>query len=117
MAALRRNNMDAYFADTAEQARELALSLIPEGAVCACGGSVTLAETGLFDALKAGNYRFIDRGAAGLSAEEREAAMSSGDDGGLLSCECERGDRGQERSTMWTATPTAFRRCFTDRGA
>ena len=75
MAALRRNNMDAYFADTAEQARELALSLIPEGSVCASGGSVTLAETGIIDALKAGNYRYVDRAAAGLSAKEREAAM------------------------------------------
>lgn len=75
MAALRRNNMDAYFTDTAEEARTLALSLIPEGSVCASGGSVTLAETGIIDALKAGNYRYIDRAAAGLSAEEREAAM------------------------------------------
>ena len=54
MEALRRNNMDAYFADTAEQARALALSLIPEGAVCASGGSVTLAETGILDTLKTG---------------------------------------------------------------
>lgn len=76
MEALRRNNMDAYFADTAEQARALALSLIPQGAVCASGGSVTLAETGILDALKTGNYRYIDRSAAGLSPEEREAAMA-----------------------------------------
>ena len=46
MEALRRNNMDAYFADTAEQARALALSLIPQGAVCASGGSVTLLVDG-----------------------------------------------------------------------
>ena len=52
MEALRKNNMDAYYAETAAQARSLALSLIPAGAVCASGGSVTLSETGIIDALK-----------------------------------------------------------------
>lgn len=37
MEALRKNNMDAYYAETAAQARSLALSLIPAGAVCASG--------------------------------------------------------------------------------
>ena len=59
--ALRKNKMDAYYVDTKEEARELALSLIPDGAVCASGGSVTLSETGIADALKSGNYTYIDR--------------------------------------------------------
>lgn len=75
MEALRRNNMDAYYVDTAEEAKALVLSLIPQGAVCASGGSVTLSETGILDALKNGNYRYIDRSVAGLSPEGREAAM------------------------------------------
>ena len=75
MEALRKNNMDAYYAETGAQARALALSLIPAGAVCASGGSVTLSETGIIDALKSGDYRYIDRSAARLTPEEREAAM------------------------------------------
>lgn len=75
MEALRKNNMDAYYAETAAEARALALSLIPVGALCASGGSMTLSETGIIDALKSGDYRYIDRGAAGLTPEERETAM------------------------------------------
>ena len=75
MEALRKNNMDAYYVQTAAEAKTLVLSLIPKGAVCASGGSVTLVETGILDALKSEDYHYIDRGAAGLSAEEKEAAM------------------------------------------
>ena len=75
MAALRANRMDVHYAETAEKANVLALSLIPEGSSCASGGSVTLAETGIIDALKEGNYNYIDRMVPGLSPEEREAAM------------------------------------------
>lgn len=76
MVALEKNNMTALYAETAEAARALALSLIPEGAVCASGGSVTLVETGIIDALKNGRYDYIDRGAPNLTQAEREAAMA-----------------------------------------
>lgn len=75
LEALQKNNMDAYYADTAEEARELVFSLIPKGAVCASGGSVTLAETGILDRLKSGEFCYLDRGAPGLTAEAREAMM------------------------------------------
>ena len=54
--ALRSNRMDVYYVHTAEEAKELALSLIPEGSSCASGGSVTLAETGIIEALKNGSF-------------------------------------------------------------
>lgn len=73
--ALRAHRMDAYYVETAEEAKALALSLIPEGAVCASGGSVTLAETGIIDALKNGNYTYIDRMLPELTQEQREEAM------------------------------------------
>ena len=73
--ALRAHRMDAYYVETAEEAKALALSLIPEGAVCASGGSVTLAETGIIDALKNGNYTYIDRMLPELTPEQREEAM------------------------------------------
>ncbi|MBQ9747900.1 MAG: lactate utilization protein [Clostridia bacterium] len=74
--ALRQNKMDAYYVDTKEEARALALSLIPEGAVCASGGSVTLTETGILDAVKSGNYTYIDRYAPDLTEEERADAVA-----------------------------------------
>ena len=73
--ALRANRMDAYYVETAEEAKALALSLIPEGSSCASGGSVTLAETGIIDALKNGNYTYIDRMIPDLTPEQREEAM------------------------------------------
>ena len=73
--ALRANRMDAYYVETAEEAKALALSLIPEGSCCASGGSVTLAETGIIDALKNGNYTYIDRMIPDLTPEQREEAM------------------------------------------
>lgn len=75
IAALEKNNMIALYAKTAEQAKEIVLSLIPEKATCASGGSVTLGEIGVLDALKSEKYAYIDRGAPGLSAEQREQAM------------------------------------------
>ncbi|MBQ8496100.1 MAG: lactate utilization protein [Clostridia bacterium] len=73
--ALRSHRMDAYYVETPEEAKTLALSLIPEGSSCASGGSVTLAETGILDAIKNGNYNYIDRMIPGLTQEQREEAM------------------------------------------
>ncbi len=69
---LKKNNMETFFAANAEEARKLVMDMIPAGSVCASGGSVTLNECGIIDALKAGNYTYLDRNDASLSAEERE---------------------------------------------
>ena len=73
--ALKSNRMDVYYVRTAKEAKALALSMIPEGSSCAAGGSVTLAETGIVDALKNGNYHYIDRMIPGLTQEQKEEAM------------------------------------------
>ena len=73
--ALRSNRMEVHHVHTAEEAKALALSMIPEGASIASGGSVTLAEAGIIDAIKEGNYNYIDRMAPGLTQEQKEAAM------------------------------------------
>ena len=75
MSALRSNRMDVHYVETAEEAKALALSLIPEGSVCASGGSVTISETGILDAVKNGNYTYIDRMIPGLTQEQKEEAM------------------------------------------
>jgi len=58
---LASRNMTGYYAEDKEAALRLALTLIPEGATVTMGGGMSVKEIGLVDALKAGNYRFIDR--------------------------------------------------------
>ena len=73
--ALKANRMEVYYAETPEEAKKIALSLIPEGSSCANGGSVTLAQTGIIDALKTGNYQYIDRMNPDFTQEQKEEAM------------------------------------------
>ena len=58
---LQSRNMSGYYAADREEALRIALSLIPEGSTATMGGSVSAQEIGLVDALKAGNYTFLDR--------------------------------------------------------
>ncbi len=58
---LESRNMTAEFADSKEEALKKALAFIPEGSVIGMGGCMSAQEIGLTDALKNGNYEFIDR--------------------------------------------------------
>lgn len=72
-AALEANNFEVYTVPDADAAREKVLSLIGEGESVGVGGSETLNECGLIDAVRNGPYSFIDRYEKGLSpAEVRE---------------------------------------------
>ena len=53
--------MKGYYAASREEALKIALDLIPEGSSISMGGAMSVHEIGLSDALKAGNYNFIDR--------------------------------------------------------
>lgn len=68
--ALKANNMEPFYVKTKEEAKELVCSLLTKGETLSCGGSVTLAETGIFDMLKNGDYKFLDRSKEGLTAED-----------------------------------------------
>lgn len=59
--ALKTRNMEGFFAETKEEAKEVALSLIPEGSRVGWGGAWSAKEIGLFDALREGNYETLDR--------------------------------------------------------
>ena len=72
LVALKRNRFDVFFAENKEEAREIALELIPEGASVAVGGSATLNELDLLTELRSGRYRFIDRYDFATPAEREE---------------------------------------------
>ena len=58
---LESRNMCGYYAASKEEAKELALKLIPEGSSVTMGGAMSAHEIGLVEALKEGKYNFIDR--------------------------------------------------------
>ncbi len=68
---LESRNMTGYYAESKEEALKKALELIPEGASVTMGGAMSAHEIGLVEALKNGNYDFIDRDAY----EDKRAAM------------------------------------------
>ncbi len=58
---LQSRNMTGYYAKDRDEAKCIALSLIPEGSSVSMGGALSAHEIGLVTALVNGNYRFIDR--------------------------------------------------------
>jgi hypothetical protein len=57
--ALERRNIELEYFETGDAARDWILSRIPAGAAVMNGGSVTLEQIGLLDALKKGPYEFL----------------------------------------------------------
>ncbi len=70
MENLRKNNMEAFFVETKEDALKLLESLLSKGETVSVGGSVTLSEIGALDLLRNGDYNFLDRYQEGLTREE-----------------------------------------------
>ncbi|MBE5825931.1 MAG: lactate utilization protein [Butyrivibrio sp.] len=68
---LESRNMSGYYAKDKDEALKIALGLIPEGSSIAMGGAMSAHEIGLVEAVKNGNYSFIDRD----KAEDKRAAM------------------------------------------
>ncbi len=73
---LRGRHFEAYYCANKEEALEKALELIPKGASIGWGGAMTCQQIGLIDALRAGNYRPIDRERCETQAERDEAKMA-----------------------------------------
>ena len=68
---LQKRHFEVYYCDTSAEALEKALELIPQEATVSWGGAMSAQQIGLLDAVKAGNYRVIDRDAY----EDRIQAM------------------------------------------
>lgn len=67
---LEANNMKCFIAESKEEVLPIVKELLTEGETVSCGGSMTLAETGVAELLRSGAYNFFDR--AGKSPEEAE---------------------------------------------
>lgn len=81
---LESRNMKGFYAHSKAEAMKIALEIIPDGSTVTMGGSVSAREIGLVDAMKLGNYKFIDRD---LSDNKRAAALAAYDvDVFLASC-------------------------------
>jgi L-lactate utilization protein LutB len=70
----KSRGFDAYYCETSPEALEKALSLIPEQSLVSWGGCKSCEQIGLLDAVKAGNYKVLDRDSA-KTPEERVAIM------------------------------------------
>ena len=68
---LESRNMKGYYAEDKAEALKIALNLIPETSTITMGGAMSAHEIGLVDALKNGNYDFLDRDVA----QDKRAAM------------------------------------------
>ena len=81
---LNSRNMSGYYASSAEEAKKIALELIPEGSTVTMGGGMSVHEIGLVDALKTGNYNFLDRDVA----EDKRTAMLAAYDADFFLSSC-----------------------------
>ncbi|MCX8117064.1 MAG: lactate utilization protein [Desulfobacterota bacterium] len=70
IGALKKNNFEALYVPDSKAAHEEVMRRIPDGAVVAVGGSVTLTQIGLIDALAQRKVRFLWPMRQGKTQEE-----------------------------------------------
>ncbi|MBQ8519760.1 MAG: lactate utilization protein [Agathobacter sp.] len=73
LKGFKKRFIEGYYCETAADAKELALSLVPNGASASFGGSVTLGETGILEALRnREDITLYDRDTANGSEEAKK---------------------------------------------
>ena len=72
IANLKKWNMEGYFYEDSASCVRAILDLIPDGSSISWGGSASVQESGMMDALKNGSYELIDRSLAKTPEEQRE---------------------------------------------
>jgi len=72
IANMEKRQMEAYYCEDCKAAVQKVLELVPEGASVSWGGTMTLTESGVMDALRAGSYVLIDRDLAKTPEEKKE---------------------------------------------
>ena len=74
----KKRNMEAFYCETSAEAVALAMELMKDGGTVAMGGTETVKEMGLLDAVKnAEHLTFIDRNVAKTPEEKKEIFFQS----------------------------------------
>ena len=82
LKGFQKRFIEGYYCDSVEEARELALSLVPNGSSASFGGSVTLDETGVLAALRNREDIILYDRATATTPEENKKIMHD-----ALSCD------------------------------
>jgi len=69
---LNKRQIEGFYCANKKSALQKALELIPKGASIGWGGSMTIIETGLMDAIQNGDYKIINRDTAKTLEEQRK---------------------------------------------
>lgn len=69
---LEKRNMEGYYFETAADCAKAILAEMPSGSIIGWGGSETLKECGLMDAIQGGSYELLDRSSAKTPEESRQ---------------------------------------------
>ena len=69
---LEKRNMEGFFYETSAECVDAIISSIPKGSSIGWGGSETVKECGLMDAVRNGSYELIDRMSAKNPEEARQ---------------------------------------------
>lgn len=67
----QKRQMDACYCATKEEAKAKILEMLPQGASVTWGGSESMVEAGVMEAVKNGSYELIDRKSAKTPEEQR----------------------------------------------
>lgn len=76
---LESRNMEGYYAETKEEALAKALELIPEGSSIGWGGSMSINEIGLKEAVCKGSYKVYNRDVCKDPVEKRQVELATYD--------------------------------------
>ena len=74
---LEKRGMEGYYFPSSKEAVASILSMIPSGSSVSWGGSVTLSESGMMDALKSADLELIDRSSAKSPQEKKSLERSA----------------------------------------
>lgn len=73
---LESRNMEGYYTESKEEALKKALELMPEGSSIGWGGSMSIQEIGLKDAVCQGNYKVFNRDNCKSPEEKRATELA-----------------------------------------
>ncbi len=76
--AFKKRNITGYYFSTAQEAINAVCSMIPEKSLVGLGGSVSIVESGLVDALRGMDIRLLDRYKEGVSKDDVAAMRVEG---------------------------------------